>query len=87
MRTVAAAMRAEFNLDRSLPVQYALWVATVATGMGYDVRAVVHSRDVEFQLSGWQPTVLFLDVFMPDRDGLEMLGLLQQHAPADRRRA
>ncbi len=24
--------------------------------------------------------MLFLDVFMPDRDGLEMLGLLQKHA-------
>ena len=28
----AAAMRAEFNLDKPLPVQYALWVAKVATG-------------------------------------------------------
>jgi peptide/nickel transport system permease protein len=28
----ATAMRAEFNLDRSLPVQYALWVGKVATG-------------------------------------------------------
>ena len=26
------AMRAEFNLDRSLPEQYALWIAKVATG-------------------------------------------------------
>ncbi len=28
----AAAMRAEFNLDRPLPVQYGLWVAKVVTG-------------------------------------------------------
>jgi peptide/nickel transport system permease protein len=28
----AAAMRAEFNLDRPLPVQYGLWVAKVMTG-------------------------------------------------------
>jgi FixJ family two-component response regulator len=48
--------------------------------MGYEVRAVVHSRDFEFQLTEWKPTVLFLDVFMPDRDGLELLGLLQKHA-------
>lgn len=27
-----AAMRAEFNLDRSLPAQYGLWLAKVATG-------------------------------------------------------
>jgi DNA-binding response OmpR family regulator len=59
---------------------FARFVTTVATGKGYEVRAVAHSRDFEFQLSEWKPTVLFLDVFMPDRDGLELLGLLQRHA-------
>jgi DNA-binding NtrC family response regulator len=59
---------------------FARFVSTVATGMGYDVRTVAHSCDFEFQLSEWKPTVLFLDVFMPDRDGLELLGLLQKHA-------
>lgn len=35
----ATAMRAEFNLDRSLPVQYALWVAKVASGdLGRSIR-------------------------------------------------
>jgi peptide/nickel transport system permease protein len=35
----AAAMRAEFNLDRPLPVQYGLWVAKVATGdLGRSIR-------------------------------------------------
>ena len=35
----AAAMRAEFNLDRSLPEQYVLWVAKVATGdLGRSIR-------------------------------------------------
>ena len=59
---------------------FARFVTAVATGMGYEVRAVVHSRDFEFQLAEWKPTVLFLDIFMPDRDGLELLGLLQKHA-------
>ena len=59
---------------------FARFVATVATGVGYEVHAVAHSRDFEFQLSEWKPTVLFLDIFMPDRDGLELLGLLQKHA-------
>ena len=58
---------------------FARFVTTVATSVGYAVRAVVHSRDFEFQLTEWKPTVLFLDVFMPDRDGLELLGLLQKH--------
>jgi peptide/nickel transport system permease protein len=35
----AAAIRKEFNLDKSLPVQYALWVAKVATGdLGRSIR-------------------------------------------------
>ena len=59
---------------------FARFLATVAGGMGFAVRAVTHSRDLEFQLAEWKPTVLFLDVFMPDRDGLELLGLLQRHA-------
>ncbi|HKP23150.1 MAG TPA: response regulator [Dongiaceae bacterium] len=59
---------------------FARFVTAVATGMGYDVRTVMYSHDFEFQLAEWKPTVLFLDVFMPDRDGLELLGLLQKHA-------
>lgn len=35
----AAAMRNEFNLDKPVPVQYALWVAKVATGdLGRSIR-------------------------------------------------
>jgi peptide/nickel transport system permease protein len=35
----AAKMREDFNLDRSLPVQYALWVAKVASGdLGRSIR-------------------------------------------------
>ena len=59
---------------------FARFVSTVATGIGYAARAVTHSRDFEFQLSEWKPTVLLLDVFMPDRDGLELLGLLQRQS-------
>jgi CheY-like chemotaxis protein len=70
------------SLGRLLIVEdeeaFARFVTAVATGMGYEVRAVTHSRDFEFQLTEWKPIVLFLDVFMPDRDGLELLGLLQR---------
>ncbi|MGD9881394.1 MAG: ABC transporter permease [Reyranella sp.] len=38
-KEAADAMRAEFNLDRSLPEQYVLWVARVATGdLGRSIR-------------------------------------------------
>lgn len=38
-KEAADAMRAEFNLDRSLPEQYVLWIAKVATGdLGRSIR-------------------------------------------------
>lgn len=78
------AMSAE--LDRLLIVEdeqdFARFLTVVATEVGYAVRVVLHSPDFEFQLSDWNPTVVFLDVFMPERDGLELLGTLQRHAYA-----
>ena len=38
-KEAADAMRAEFNLDRSLPEQYVLWIGKVATGdLGRSIR-------------------------------------------------
>jgi DNA-binding response OmpR family regulator len=59
---------------------FARFVALVAREVGLDVRTVEHSPDFEFQLSEWHPTIVFLDVFMPERDGLELLGTLERHA-------
>ena len=59
---------------------FAAFIAIVAREIGYTVRSVDRSPDFEFQLSEWNPTVVFLDVFMPERDGLELLGILEQHA-------
>lgn len=59
---------------------FARFVTIAAGEVGYSVRAVDSSAGVEFELSEWHPTVVFLDVFMPDRDGLELLGTLQRHA-------
>ena len=59
---------------------FAAFIAIVAREIGYTVRLVDRSPDFEFQLSEWNPTVVFLDVFMPERDGLELLGILEQHA-------
>jgi CheY-like chemotaxis protein len=81
-RNLENAMSAE--LGRLLIVDdemdFARFVTIVAKEVGYDVRAVDGGAGFEFQLSEWNPTVVFLDVFMPDRDGLELLGTLQRHA-------
>ena len=59
---------------------FARFLSRVATDLGYVVHVVLHSPDIEFQLSDWKPNIVFLDVFMPNRDGLELLSTLQQHA-------
>ena len=57
---------------------FARFVHRVAAEVGYDVRVVDSSPGFEHQLSDWKPTVVFLDVFMPNRDGLELLGTLER---------
>jgi CheY-like chemotaxis protein len=61
---------------------FASFLATVAREIGYTVRTVQRSPDFEFQLTDWTPSVVFLDIFMPERDGLELLGTLERHAYA-----
>lgn len=58
---------------------FARFVDRVANEVGYDVRVVDGGAGFELQLSEWNPTVVFLDVFMPGRDGLELLGTLARH--------
>ena len=53
---------------------FANFISLVAREVGYTVRTVDRSLDFEFQLAEWHPTVVFLDIFMPERDGLELLG-------------
>ncbi|MEZ5833356.1 MAG: response regulator [Dongiaceae bacterium] len=62
--------------------EFAAFITIVARGVGFDVRAVDRSLEFESQLVAWNPTAVFLDVFMPERDGLELLGTLQHHAYA-----
>jgi len=59
---------------------FAGFLATVAREVGYAVRTVQRSADFEFQLTDWSPSVVFLDIFMPERDGLELLGTLERHS-------
>jgi len=51
----------------------------MAMDIGYVARVVERSADFEPILSEWRPTVILLDIIMPERDGLELLGALQQH--------
>lgn len=50
----------------------------MAVAIGYVARVVERSTDFEPIFSQWRPTVILLDIIMPGRDGLELLGALQQ---------
>jgi DNA-binding response OmpR family regulator len=58
--------------------EIAEFVRIVATNAGYDARVAGQSSDFEFQLDHWRPTVVFLDIVMPERDGLELIGALER---------
>jgi DNA-binding NtrC family response regulator len=51
-------------------------VSMIATSAGYDTRALTQSAGFENIVLEWAPTVVMLDIVMPDRDGLELIGVL-----------
>lgn len=51
-------------------------IEAVAQKLGFDVRAIHHSDQFEKALGQIDPTVVLLDIAMPERDGLELIGVL-----------
>ncbi|MEZ5582997.1 MAG: response regulator [Candidatus Competibacteraceae bacterium] len=59
-------------------------VRRVAVDLGYEVRVVDNGRALQDSYAVFQPTVILLDMVMPDFDGNELLlWLLQQGYTAD----
>jgi DNA-binding NtrC family response regulator len=53
-------------------------VARVATRCGYEAQSAIDAKTARQLLSDWQPTVLTLDLCMPDSDGIDFMGMLQE---------
>ncbi len=51
------------------------------TSLGYDVREAEDGRAVLAQCEAWKPDVIFLDIFMPEKDGLETIRALRKTRP------
>lgn len=47
-----------------------------AREVGFEVRAIFDSADFEKALQELRPNIVFLDIAMPGRDGLELIGHL-----------
>jgi DNA-binding response OmpR family regulator len=51
-------------------------IETVAQSLGFEVQTIHDSELFEKALGQIRPTVILLDIAMPDRDGLELIGVL-----------
>ena len=49
---------------------------TIARSVGFEVLAINDSDQIEKALGQLDPTVIFLDIAMPGRDGMELIGHL-----------
>ena len=58
-------------------------VARVATGLGYETRVTTNGRDFQSVFHELQPTLVVLDMVMPEMDGNELvLWLMEQRYAA-----
>ncbi|WP_162916757.1 response regulator [Dongia deserti] len=51
-------------------------IETVARELGFEVAAIHASEEFETALSQLDPTIICLDITMPDRDGVELIAAL-----------
>lgn len=68
--------------DRLLVVDQQLafvrFARLVARRMGYETGVVLDSRELAARVRNWQPTVLIIEVVLPEVDGIEMIGALSE---------
>jgi DNA-binding NtrC family response regulator len=48
-------------------------LSKVLKNEGYDVRTATNARDVVGKIASWSPSVVMLDIRLPDRNGIEVL--------------
>lgn len=57
---------------------FAEFVATVATGLGFEVRIAGSGEALRSLYAAQLPDIVMLDIVMPDEDGIEIARWLQQ---------
>lgn len=53
-------------------------IKRVAEQLGYEVRATVHGEEFKRAYDSFNPTTVFLDIVMPDIDGIELINWLNE---------
>ncbi|MFH1552999.1 MAG: response regulator [Candidatus Omnitrophota bacterium] len=59
-------------------------VTDVLTGSGYEVDSVYNGYELLAYLENNNPAIIILDLMMPEKDGLSILGTLRQLCPYSR---
>jgi two-component system response regulator HydG len=59
-------------------IEFARYVATVASGLGFDVETVAHAKNFQESYDRVEPDVVLLDMVMPDMDGIELVTWLSE---------
>lgn len=58
---------------------FADFVGRVGRQMGYEARVTSSARDFQEAYEAFNPTVIVMDVVMPEMDGVELIGWLAGH--------
>ena len=61
-------------------IEFAKYVATVASGLGFDVESVSHAKSFQEAYNRTEPDVVLLDMVMPDMDGIELVTWLSERS-------
>lgn len=56
--------------------EFGVFVAKVAVGAGFQVRMTSHPHEFKTIIAEWNPTLVALDLHMPEMDGIELLRYL-----------
>jgi DNA-binding response OmpR family regulator len=79
-RATAIGEHATSRIERLLVVddepEIARIIERVAEQLGFQVQSLSDSMRFEAQLQGFNPSIIFLDINMPGRDGLELIACL-----------
>lgn len=57
-------------------------LARLLSGNGYHLKSACDGKDAESSIRQELPDLILTDLIMPNRDGLEFLGFLREHAPS-----
>jgi DNA-binding NtrC family response regulator len=57
------------------------WLKVLLESRGYTVRIAGSGRQAEEQFRSWQPSLVLLDMVLPDSDGLSLLGKFREADP------